>query len=142
MVLHQAYPPEITKPMREYLVRVGVEEIINSEQAVDAINRDDKPVLVLINSVCGCAAKNARPAMKLFMDRYADLVFSYTVFAGVHHEAVAALREHIPHPPSSPSFALFHKGVCKAFLGRDLTEGREASVVLSDLHQAVSQLIF
>ena len=104
------YPPELVKPMREDLTKVGFTELYNAEDVNNTLNKPGT-TLVVVNSVCGCAAANARPAaaMSLQNEKKPDQIV--TVFAGVDKEAVDAAREHmIPFPPSSPCMALFKNG--------------------------------
>ena len=105
------YPEELVKPMREELTAVGVEELLSTEAVDNAIKNTEGSTLVIINSVCGCAAGNARPAVRLAMnnDILPDRVT--TVFAGVDQEAVARARSYIlGYPPSSPSMGRHRQG--------------------------------
>jgi putative YphP/YqiW family bacilliredoxin len=104
------YPPELVKPMREDLTNIGFEEL-HTVEAVDVALAKEGTTLVVVNSVCGCAAANARPGAKMSLqnDKKPDNIV--TVFAGVDKEAVTKAREYmIPFPPSSPSMALFKNG--------------------------------
>ncbi len=104
------YPAEIVKPMREELTTLGFEELFQ-EGDVDTALAKEGTTLVVVNSICGCAAANARPGvrMSLGQDKTPDNLF--TVFAGVDREATDAARaKMIPFPPSSPSIALFKDG--------------------------------
>ena len=104
------YPLEIIKPMKEELTSIGFKSLMTTEQVSDSIANSQTAVLI-VNSVCGCAAANARPGIKQSLDN--DKVPSelLTVFAGVDKEATNAARElMIPFPPSSPCIALFKKG--------------------------------
>lgn len=134
------YPPELVKPMREDLTKVGFTELYNAE---DVNNTLSKPgtTLVVVNSVCGCAAANARPAavMSLQNDKKPDQIV--TVFAGVDKEAVDAAREHmIPFPPSSPCMALFKNGELVHILERHHIEGRSADMIADNLKDAYNQV--
>ena len=134
------YPPELVKPMREDLTKVGFTELYNAE---DVNNTLSKPgtTLVVVNSVCGCAAANARPAavMSLQNDKKPDQIV--TVFAGVDKEAVDAAREHmIPFPPSSPCMALFKNGELVHMLERHHIEGRPAEMIADNLKDAYNQV--
>ena len=120
------YPPELVKPMREDLTKVGFTELYNAEDVNNTLNKTGT-TLVVVNSVCGCAAANARPAavMSLQNEKKPDQIV--TVFAGVDKEAVDAAREHmIPFPPSSPCMALFKNGELVHMLERHHIEGRSA----------------
>ena len=134
------YPPELVKPMREDLTKVGFTELYNTE---DVNNTLSKPgtTLVVVNSVCGCAAANARPAavMSLQNEKKPDQIV--TVFAGVDKEAVDAAREHmIPFPPSSPCMALFKNGELVHMLERHHIEGRSADMIADNLKDAYNQV--
>ena len=130
------YPPELVKPMREDLTKVGFTELFNAD---DVNNTLSKPgtTLVVVNSVCGCAAANARPAaaMSIQNDKKPDHIV--TVFAGVDREAVDAARAHmIPFPPSSPCMALFKDGELVHMLERHHIEGRPAELISENLKAA------
>ncbi len=134
------YPPELVKPMREDLTRVGFTELFNAE---DVNNTLSKPgtTLVVVNSVCGCAAANARPAaaMSIQNDKKPDQIV--TVFAGVDREAVDAARAHmIPFPPSSPCMALFKDGELVHMLERHHIEGRPADMIADNLKDAYNEV--
>ena len=134
------YPPELVKPMREDLTKVGFTELYNAE---DVNNTLSKPgtTLIVVNSVCGCAAANARPAavMSLQNEKKPDQIV--TVFAGVDKEAVDAAREHmIPFPPSSPCMALFKNGELVHMLERHHIEGRSADMIADNLKDAYNQV--
>lgn len=131
------YPEELVKPMREELTRIGVKEL-KSAAEVDAYLGDKKgTALLVVNSVCGCAAGAARPGVTLALkhpnrpDRVA------TVFAGQDTEATAKARGYFAdYPPSSPSLALFKDGKVVHFVPRHALEGRSAEQVASDLAAA------
>ena len=131
------YPEEITAPMRQELTSKGVKELVTAED-VDAKLADQKgTALVLVNSVCGCAAGTARPGVLLSLagDKTPDEAL--TVFAGVHKEAVNKVREFaLPYPPSSPCMALFKDGKLVHFLERHHIEGRSAESIADNLKQA------
>jgi len=134
------YPPELVKPMREDLTKVGFTELYNAEDVNNTLN---KPwtTLVVVNSVCGCAAANARPAaaMSLHNKKKPDQIV--TVFAGVDKEAVDAAREHmIPFPPSSPCMALFKNGEIVHMLDRHHIEGRPADMISDNLKNAYNEV--
>ena len=138
--LKNMYPPELVKPMREDLTKVGFTELFNAE---DVNNTLSKPgtTLVVVNSVCGCAAANARPAaaMSIQNDKKPDQIV--TVFAGVDKEAVNAARAHmIPFPPSSPCMALFKDGELVHMLERHHIEGRPAEMIADNLKDAYNKV--
>ncbi len=131
MALPQSYPKEFIEPIRRQLQEKNIRELLTPEDVTDCIAQEQ--VLILINSVCGCAARNARPALFALQGRFPQLSLA-TVFAGVHRDATQALRDHISHPPSSPSFALFEKGVLVGFLPRDKIEGSDTQTVVEHVH--------
>ena len=122
--------------MREELTDLGIKELLTPED-VDAAMEVAKSgsTLLVINSVCGCAAGNARPGVKIALDgstKRPDRMF--TVFAGQEKDATARAREYFSEfPPSSPSFAFFKDGEIKAMIPRHRVEGRSAMDVASDL---------
>lgn len=130
------YPPELVKPMREELTHAGFEELLSAD-AVDKALEQKGTALVVINSVCGCAAANARPGViqAIATDKKPDHL--YTSFAGVDTEAVDKAREHmVPFPPSSPAMALFKDGELVHMLERHHIEGRPAEMIADNLRQA------
>ena len=134
------YPPELVKPMREDLTRVGFTELFNAEDVNNALSKPGT-TLVVVNSVCGCAAANARPAaaMSIQNDKKPDHIV--TVFAGVDREAVDAARAHmIPFPPSSPCMALFKDGELVHMLERHHIEGRPAEMIADNLKDAYNEV--
>lgn len=134
------YPAELVKPMREDLTKVGFTELYNAEDVNNTLNKPGT-TLVVVNSVCGCAAANARPAaaMSLQNEKKPDQIV--TVFAGVDKEAVDAAREHmIPFPPSSPCMALFKNGELVHMLERHHIEGRPADMISDNLKNAYNEV--
>lgn len=133
------YPEEMVRPMRKELTQLGVDELRDAE-AVDAVFEDmqDETVVAVINSVCGCAASNARPAVKLAMDGDAQPDRYVTVFAGQDLEATERLREYLVGiPPSSPFIALFKNGDPVFAIERRHIEGRSARAIAADLREAL-----
>ncbi len=125
------YPEELVKPMREDLTVVGFEELKNSD-AVDGHLKDHAGTsLLVINSVCGCAAGAARPGIKYALQKSGKHPDNLTtVFAGVDQEATSKAREYtLPYPPSSPSIALFKDGQLIHFIERHHIEGRTAEMI-------------
>ena len=113
------YPPEMVKPMKEDLTAVGFNELLNADAVDHAIQNNEGTLLVVVNSVCGCAAGNMRPGVKLSVTGENKPDNLTTVFAGVDGEAVAQARKYfLPYPPSSPSIALFKDGKLVHFLER------------------------
>ena len=124
------YPAELVKPMREDLTNVGFEELHTTE-AVDQAIAKEGTTLVVVNSVCGCAAANARPGARMSLENAKRPDNLVTVFAGVDKEATNKAREYmIPFPPSSPSMALFKDGELVHMLERHHIEGRPAELKL------------
>ncbi|CAM3407365.1 BrxA/BrxB family bacilliredoxin [Zobellia roscoffensis] len=127
------YPAELVKPMREDLASAGFEELHTSEAVENAIKKEGT-TLVVVNSVCGCAAANARPAAKLSLHNTKKPDHIVTVFAGVDIEAVNTARNlMIPFPPSSPSMALFKDGELVHMIERHHIEGRPAELIAENL---------
>ncbi|MDX1531784.1 MAG: BrxA/BrxB family bacilliredoxin [Rhodothermales bacterium] len=129
------YPEPLVQPMRQELTRLGVEELKDA----DAVDRamaeaEEGTALVVINSVCGCAAANARPAVALAKQAPAQPDRAFTVFAGQDLEATARMREYLAGiPPSSPFMALLKDGDPVFVLERRHIEGRSASAIAADL---------
>ncbi|GAA3631631.1 BrxA/BrxB family bacilliredoxin [Flavivirga jejuensis] len=133
------YPAELVKPMREDLTNVGFEELHTSE-AVDAALAKEGTTLMVVNSVCGCAAANARPGARMSLQNEKRPTNIVTVFAGVDKEAVDTARGHmIPFPPSSPCMALFKDGELVHMLERHHIEGRPAELISENLIDAYNE---
>ncbi|MBY0424451.1 MAG: BrxA/BrxB family bacilliredoxin [Cytophagales bacterium] len=135
------YPEELVKPMREELTTVGFKELKTGSD-VDQILKEDKgTTLVVVNSVCGCAARNARPAVKMALAQAPVKPNQITtVFAGVDTEAVKKAREYmLPYPPSSPSIALFKNGELVHMIERHHIEGRPAEMIAENLAMAFDE---
>tara|TARA_B100000809_G_scaffold168942_1_gene166252 strand:+ start:7870 stop:8280 length:411 start_codon:yes stop_codon:yes gene_type:complete len=133
------YPPELVAPMKEELTSVGFEDLTTVEQ-VDAAITAAGTTLVIINSVCGCAAANARPAAKISITNDKKPNRITTVFAGVDGEAVAQARKYmLPYPPSSPSMALFKDGKIVHCIERHHIEGRPAEMIAENLAEAFNE---
>lgn len=134
------YPPELVKPMREDLTKVGFTELYNAEDVNNTLNKPGT-TLVVVNSVCGCAAANARPAAAMSLQNKKKPDQIVTVFAGVDKEAVDAAREYmIPFPPSSPCMALFKNGELVHMLERHHIEGRPADMISDNLKNAYNEV--
>ena len=128
------YPEEIVMPMREDLTSAGFKELRTSEEVDKLFSEKQGTALVVINSVCGCAAGNARPGVKLAVQNGKKPEKLYTVFAGVDMDATARARDYMhPFPPSSPSIALFKDGKLVHFLERHHLEGSTAQMVADNL---------
>ncbi len=133
------YPAELVKPMRDDLANAGFEELYTAEAVTNAIHQDGT-TLVVVNSVCGCAAANARPAAKMSLQNDRKPNHTVTVFAGVDTEAVDAARNlMIPFPPSSPSMALFKNGELVHMIERHHIEGRPAELIAENLIAAYNE---
>jgi putative YphP/YqiW family bacilliredoxin len=129
------YPEQLVAPMREDLVEIGFKEFKRPEEVEAHLENHKGTTLLVINSVCGCAAGAARPGVKLAMSRSAKKPDNLaTVFAGVDMEATAKAREYtVPYPPSSPSIALFKDGELVHFIERHHIEGRPAEMIAEHL---------
>jgi putative YphP/YqiW family bacilliredoxin len=125
------YPEQLVAPMRNDLTSVGFTEFKTPEQVEDNLNNQKGTTLLVINSVCGCAAGAARPGVKWALENTNKKPSQLaTVFAGVDKEAVAKAREFtLPYPPSSPSIALFKDGELVHFVERHHIEGRNAQMI-------------
>tara|TARA_B110000037_G_C16945690_1_gene434674 strand:- start:344 stop:757 length:414 start_codon:yes stop_codon:yes gene_type:complete len=134
------YPEEMVAPMKEELTSVGFDELRTSEQ-VDALMNDmSGTALVMVNSVCGCAAANARPAVRMAIQHNKKPVKLATVFAGVDADATAKARQYfLPYPPSSPSIALMKDGKLVHFIERHHIEGRPAEMIAENLMSAFDE---
>lgn len=129
----------MVKPMKAELTDAGFQELY-TEQDVDTILAKEGTTLVVINSVCGCAARNARPGAKMSLDNAKKPDFLVTAFAGVDKDAVTKAREHMfPFPPSSPSMALFKNGELVHMLERHHIEGRPAELIAENLKDAYNE---
>ena len=133
------YPEEMVKPMKAELTEAGFQELYTAAD-VDAVLAKEGTTLVVINSVCGCAARNARPGAKMSLNGAKKPNYLVTVFAGVDKEAVDKAREHMfPFPPSSPSMALFKNGELVHMLERHHIEGRPAEMIAENLQDAYNE---
>lgn len=133
------YPAELVKPMREDLTKVGFEELHTVED-VEAAMAKQGTTLVVVNSVCGCAAANARPGARISLQNSKTPDHLVTVFAGVDKEATDKARGFmVPFPPSSPSMALFKDGELVHMLERHHIEGRPAEMIAENLVSAYNE---
>ena len=133
------YPEEMVKPMQEELTSAGFQELHTAQEVENTIKATGT-TLVVVNSVCGCAARNARPGSKMSLDNAKKPDRLVTVFAGVDKEAVDAAREFMfPFPPSSPSIALFKDGELVHMLERHHIEGRPAELIADNLKDAFDE---
>lgn len=133
------YPESMVIPMKAELTAVGFEDLTTSAAVNEAINSKGS-VLVVVNSVCGCAAGAARPGVKLAVSGAKRPDRITTVFAGFDTEAVAEARKYFaPYPPSSPSLALFKDGKLVHFVERHHIEGRNAQMIAENLQMAFNE---
>jgi putative YphP/YqiW family bacilliredoxin len=133
------YPEYLVAPMRAELTTAGFEELKDADAVKQAIESEGT-VLVVVNSVCGCAAANARPAARAAVkyEKHPDKLV--TVFAGMEKEAVDTARNYmLPYPPSSPSMALFKDGKLVHIIERHQIEGRPAQMIADNLVYAFDQ---
>ena len=135
------YPEQLVAPMRKDLTSVGFEELKSAQDVETLLNSEKGTVLLVVNSVCGCAAGAARPGVKLAVERSNQKPDKLTtVFAGVDKEAVAKAREYtLPYPPSSPAIALFKNGELVHFVERHHIEGRSAEMIAQHLQIAFEE---
>ena len=133
------YPEYLVAPMRTDLTVAGFEELKNAEEVEKAISSEGT-TLIVVNSVCGCAAANARPAAKIAAANTKRPDKLVTVFAGMEKDAVDAARNMmLPYPPSSPSMALFKDGKLVHIIERHQIEGRPAQMIADNLIGAFEQ---
>jgi len=134
------YSPLLVRPMREELTSIGVQELLTADQVDQWMNEKNGTALLVINSVCGCAAGMARPGIRMALESGAKPDRVATVFAGQDLEATARARAHFADiPPSSPSMAFFKDGELVYFLPRHRIEGHSADQVAADLSAAISE---
>lgn len=127
------YPEALVKPMKAELTTAGFEDLTTPQDVENAL-KSEGTVLMVVNSVCGCAAGACRPGVKLSLDHAKKPTKLTTVFAGFDSDAVAEARKHFaPYPPSSPSIALFKNGELVHFVERHNIEGRNANMISEHL---------
>jgi putative YphP/YqiW family bacilliredoxin len=125
---------QAVQPMRDELVAVGFEDLRTAQQVDEVVGKTQGTVLVMINSVCGCAAGSARPGVALALQHKVIPDRLVTVFAGMEHDAVDRVRElHVGYAPSSPSMALFKDGKLAAMVERRMIEGKTPDQLASEL---------
>ena len=131
------YPIDLVKPMENELLQAGFESLTDVQEVEQALNDKSGTMLLMVNSVCGCAAAHARPGVAMALKSSKIPEKLYTVFAGVDREATAKAREFLaPYPPSSPSIALFKDGELVHMIERYQIEGRNADIVAANLKMA------
>lgn len=134
------YPPELVAPMKEDLTSVGFTGLTSAEEVDNTIKNSEGTLLMVVNSVCGCAAGNMRPGVKMSVTGDKKPSNLTTVFAGVDGDAVTQARKYfLPYPPSSPSIALFKDGQLVHFLERHHIEGGTAQMISDNLQEAYKQ---
>jgi len=133
------YDPVLVQPMRDELTRLGVKELKTPSEVETAVKQPGT-TLVFVNSVCGCAAGGARPALRLSLMNQKKPKHIVTVFAGMDREAVAKAREFFkPYQPSSPQIALMKDGAVVKMWQRHDIEGRDPSVIARSLTEAFDE---
>jgi len=131
---YMSYDPTLVQPMRDELTRLGVRELRTAEEVDEILSNAPGTTLVIVNSVCGCAARNARPAVALAMRHRLQPDRAVTVFAGQDVEATARTREFFTgFRPSSPSVGLLKEGEVVFMLERHQIEGRDALEIANDI---------
>jgi len=134
------YPESLVAPMRAEMVRMGATELRTVEEVDAALGTASGTTLVFVNSVCGCAAGNARPAMQLALGHAVRPDRTVTVFAGQDLEAAARARSYFgEYQPSSPSVALLRDGEVVHFVHRHQIEGRSPQILAAELIRAFEQ---
>lgn len=135
------YPEQLCAPMRQELTSIGFTELKDAQQVDSAMLNSKGTLLMMVNSVCGCAAGSARPAVKIALNRSEIKPDSLvTVFAGQDVEATAQARKYtMPYPPSSPSIALYKDGKLVHFIERHHIEGHSAEMIAENLQAAIEE---
>lgn len=133
------YPQELVLPMTRELTQIGFQSLVSADEVKKVLDQKSGTTLLVINSVCGCAAANARPGVRVALQMGPKPDHLVTVFAGVDREAVQTAREYLlPYPPSSPAIALFKDGQLVHMLERHHIEGRSAQMIADNLAAAFS----
>ncbi|MFM7218352.1 MAG: BrxA/BrxB family bacilliredoxin [Bacteroidota bacterium] len=134
------YPEYICTPMRQELTNVGFQELRTPADVDQNIPDSTGTVLLVLNSVCGCAAGTARPGVKLSLSGGKHPAKLFTVFAGQDTDATAQARKYtLPYPPSSPAIALFKDGKLVHFIERHHIDGRSAEMIAENLRTAYEE---
>ncbi|MGO4371174.1 BrxA/BrxB family bacilliredoxin [Paenibacillus sp. MCAF20] len=133
----ERYMLDMVQPMRDDLTRIGIQELRTPEEVEAAVPNAKGTALIVVNSVCGCAAGQCRPGVAEALQNEVTPDHLYTVFAGQDKEATAKAREYFaPYPPSSPSIALMKDGELVHFIERHQIENRSAADIAADLTDA------
>lgn len=128
------YPEMLVAPMREELTGIGFKQMMSASEVEEALNKQKGTQLLVVNSVCGCAAGTCRPGVNLALRSEKKPDELLTVFAGMEQDAVTKAREFLlPYPPSSPSIALFKDGKLVHMIERHNIEGRSAQMIADNL---------
>lgn len=131
------YPEETVRPMRQELTSIGFREMRTLEEVDTVLKQEKRMVLVVVNSICGCAAGNARPAVAKALSHYIHPEILATVFAGQDREATDQARSYFTgYGPSSPSIVLMRDGKVAFMLERCDIEGRDSNPIADDLTRA------
>lgn len=131
---------ELVLPMAKDLTDFGFNGLSTAEEVDSILAKDSGTTLLVVNSVCGCAAANARPAAKMALQHSHKPDKAVTVFAGVHKDATDKAREYLlPYPPSSPAIALFKDGQLVHMIERHHIEGRTAEMIAANLTEAMDK---
>jgi len=134
------YPVELTIPMAKDLTEFGFKSLTTTDEVNAELTNPEGTTLLVVNSVCGCAAANARPGAKMAIQNDKSPDNCVTVFAGVDRAAVDAARDLLlPYPPSSPAIALFKEGKLVHMLERHHIEGRSAQMIATNLVAAFDE---
>lgn len=134
------YPEELVAPMRADLTNNGFTELRDTEQVDNTLNKIEGTALLVVNSVCGCAAGSARPGAVESLKGDKKPTYLYTVFAGQDKDATKQAREYLlPYPPSSPSIGLFKDGELVHFVERHHIEGRSAEMISNHLMEVYNE---
>ena len=135
------YPEIMVIPMREELTRLGIEELRTPEEVDQALKNRPGTTLVVVNSICGCAAGRMRPAVRMALQNSARPDQAYSVFAGQEKEATDRARSYFTgYPPSSPSIGILRDGQLAYLMPRSDIERREAPAIAADLKAALDKL--
>jgi putative YphP/YqiW family bacilliredoxin len=135
------YPEHLVIPMKADLTNHGFQELTNAEAVDQTVSNNKGPMLLVINSVCGCAAGSLRPGVKLSLNSPKAPKNLFTAFAGFDFEAVNQARQHfLPYPPSSPSIGVFVDDKLVHFVERHQIEGRSAEMIAEHLSAVYEEL--
>lgn len=135
------YPEIMVVPMREELTRLGIEELRTTEDVDQALKNRSGTTMVVVNSICGCAAGRMRPAVRMALQNSIRPDHAYSVFAGQETEATDRARGYFTgHPSSSPSIAILRDGQLVYMMQRRDIESREAPAIAADLKAAFDKL--